>query len=149
MTVTEASFRSSGRPVPGELRVSWRLPVLLLIVEKCWGRRASWAQMHVLSWFLLTRRPPEETQRVLDGNLRLGEQAVGVDPAVNLAIDRAVGAGLLEPSGRRVALTPAGEAALARIKESDGFQAEQKALNAISGKIGEEEARRAISGGPV
>lgn len=141
---TRQQAPARGQPVPGELRIGWRVPVLLLMVEKCWGRRASWAQMHVLSWFLLTRRTADDAQRLLSGDVPLGEEAVGIDPAVNLAIDRAVGEGLLRPAGTRVKLTPAGEAALRRVKDSGAFEAERAALDALQGKVTEAQAKRAF-----
>jgi hypothetical protein len=130
--------------VPADLRATWRLPVLLLIVEKCWGGRAGWAQMHALSWMLLTGLTSDEASRILAGDIGLGEEVVGIDPAVNLAIDRAVGEGLLRPDGSRVRLTEAGVMALKKIKQSGGFEAEQATLDALQGKVSENRAKRAF-----
>ena len=133
-----------GQPVPGDLRVSWRLPVLLMIVEKCWGGRAGWAQMHALSWMLLTGRTSAEAGRILAGDIALGEEVIGIDPAVNLAIDRAVGEGLLRPNGSRVQLTEAGKATLAQIVRSGAFETERTTLDALRGKVSEKVAKRAF-----
>jgi hypothetical protein len=134
-------------PVPGDLRLAWRIPILLLIVEKCWGRKASWTQMHVLSWALLSRTDPADIDRMLHGNARLGQRLAAVDPAVNLAVDLALGERLLALSGQRVGLTDRGRIVLAEIDQYGAFTAERAILDALPGKIRQKDAARALEVG--
>jgi hypothetical protein len=133
------------QPVPGELRIGWRLPTLLLIVEKCWGERASWTQMHVMSWSLLQRKSSEQLQQLLAGG-RGPEEIVGIDPAVNRTVDIALGEGLLKLAGQRVTLTDKGRQVIARVREDDALRAERDTLDGVSGKVTDQAARSALKG---
>ncbi|MCW2984109.1 MAG: hypothetical protein JWR63_1679 [Conexibacter sp.] len=134
----------SRAPVPGELRVGWRIPLLLMIVDHCWGGKASWTQIHVLSWALLQRKAPEDTARLLRGDTGIGEQVVGIDPAVNRTVDLAVGAGLLTLDGRRVALTDAGRTVLTDTASAEAFAVERDLLAQLPGKVTDRAAQAAL-----
>lgn len=88
---------------------------------------------------------PADLKRILDGNVRLGEDVVGIDPAVNLSIDLALGEGLLKRSGDRIELSGAGQSALARIKESGALEHEIAILADLP-KVSNARVERALRG---
>lgn len=134
----------SHAPVPGELRAGWRIPILLMIVDHCWGGKASWTQVHVLSWAMLQRKTPEDIAQLLSGEAELGEQVVGIDPAVNRTVDLALGAGLLDLKGRRLVLTQAGRAVIAQAVSADAFATERELLARLPGKVTDRAAQAAL-----
>jgi hypothetical protein len=136
---------AAGQPIPGDLRIAWRLAVLVLVVDKCHSRRASWNQIHVLSWALLTHMGVDELDRRLSGHTALNDRPIGVDPGVNAAIDLAFGYRLLSRSGTTLSLTDIGRQLLDDIKSWDVLEAERELLASISGQITRGAADNAIS----
>jgi hypothetical protein len=135
----------AGLPVPGELRTAWRISTLLLIIDKCRGRKASWPQMHVLSWALLSRMTVDELRGLLSAENTVDRPLVAIDPAVNATVDLAFGFDLIDRSGDTVALTEAGERALQSVRASESFVAERQLLDSVHGRITQTQARAAIT----
>ena len=135
----------AGQPIPGDLRVAWRLALVTLVVNKCRGARASWNQVHVLSWALLTRMETPELTRRLSGHRAFSDRPIGVDPGVNAAIDLAFGYGLLTRVGATLSLTDAGRRLLNAIQASDAFEVERTLLDNIPGKVTRGAADSAMS----
>lgn len=134
------------RPAPASPRVrpGRRIALLLEMVDKCWGGRATLLQLHAVDTALtdstvLDRLAAKEVSGD-DGFL------VRVDPALNRAVDRAVGEGLLDlQSDAKVTLTAAGRAALRTIREADVLQSERIALARIRGKLSQRHLQTAFA----
>ncbi len=135
----------AGQPIPGDLRIAWRLAVIMLVVNKCHSRRASWNQIHVLSWALLTQMDADELDRRLSGHRALDDRPIGVDPGVNAAIDLAFGYGLLARNGTTLLLTNAGRQLLDNILSWNVLEAERQLLARIPGQITRGAADNAMS----
>jgi hypothetical protein len=125
----------AGQPIPGDLRIAWRLAVLVLAVNKCHSARASWNQIHLLSWALLMHMDADELARRLSGHRALADRPIGIDPGVNAAIDLAYGYGLLARNGETILLTDAGRRLLHNIQSWNVLEAERTVLETIPGKI--------------
>jgi hypothetical protein len=121
------TFVERPQPVPGVLRPGWRIPTVLMLIRKCWGSRASLEQLHVLNWAI---RDPAARDTFLGfwrGEVDPDEAVVRYEPALNRAIDLAVGLHLLDWTGaRRLALTDEGRELLAEIDQDEDVLAEEK-----------------------
>ena len=106
------SYSQRALPVAGDLRAPWRVALLTLLLDRCYGRSATIEQVHVIGWALLD----EDTRASLGDAIR-GERSpdtivVRYDPAWARTIDLAVGEGLASWVGQtgRLKLTDRGEA---------------------------------------
>lgn len=124
-------FRDRPKPCAGDLRISWRISLLLLILSSSRGKKASMAKLHVLND--ATRSEPSlvKLREMLDMVRPMLEWRLRVEPALSRAVDFLVGENLAvwEASGGKmyVKLLPAGETASAAIKknvELEGLDAE-------------------------
>ena len=61
------SFRVRPVSVPGELRITWRLAVVVLMLAGCRKQRASLVKLHVLNDALRSEDSAQQLRRVLRG----------------------------------------------------------------------------------
>lgn len=116
LVTREPTVRFRRRPVPiaPDHRVLWRLAAVVVLLRSA-GRgeacRSSLRRLHVLSWGTRSDATHGHLVEQLQATAALGGPFVSVDPALNLAIEFAVGEGLVlrEPHGRLV-LTASGKA---------------------------------------
>jgi hypothetical protein len=130
-------FRDRPSPLAGDMRASWRLPVVLMLVRACRGQRATHGQLHVLSWALRSAEGAVALDRFLGGKLRPQEAVVRFEPALDRAIALAHGLGLLSRSGGRYwALEEKGLGLLARVESDESILArERETLAALNVKL--------------
>jgi len=131
------SFRGRPTPVPGDLRINWRIAVLLLILLRSRSKKASLAKLYVLSDAL---RSPQSRQALHE--IQTGERArlmwrIRVEPALARAVDLLVGEGFatwIKVSGRMgVQLTPRGAASAEAVSQfEDGLEEEKSALQQLA-----------------
>ena len=62
------SFRARPLPVPGDLRINWRLAVILLMLENSRAKRASLAKLHVLNEAVRSRTARATLESILDSD---------------------------------------------------------------------------------
>jgi hypothetical protein len=134
-------------PVPGQLRLGWRIPALLVAVDRCHGRSATWAQLQLLSWVLTQRVGPEELLARLAEADQSDAAPVAIDPAVPLAVDRAIGAGLLERRGARVRLTDQGRATVSAVSAAGLLASERETLDGLGRQLSATDALKAFGEG--
>jgi hypothetical protein len=134
----DTTFTFSARPfrAPADRRVVWRLATLLLLVDKMRGGQATLKQLHATSWAL---RTTENQRLLLDAlsGVRQPDLPVGrFDPAVNLALDVAVGERLLRRDGDKFLMTAQGKRLLEQIRHDDSIlRAEKQFLGRIKGRL--------------
>jgi hypothetical protein len=157
------TFERQPVPLPCDLRPVWRLHVLVLMLDQCWGGKATHQQLHVLDWAIRT----EETRRAFLQFIR-GERApnqiiVRYDPSLNRAVDFAFGEGLAahreeapalveveprRPGSYRVILTKKGRDLVRSIRDAkDCFQVEKGFLDSIGRKITQEQVESLFTWG--
>ena len=127
-------FTPRPAPVSPRLRPAHRVALLLEMVAKCHGAKATLLQLHAIDTALTDPR----TRRRLAGDesQETTLSVVRVDPALNRAVDRAIGDGLLTVNNNAtVGLTPVGRAALNAIRGTEILDNERAALAEIPGKI--------------
>lgn len=135
-------FTPRPAPVSPRLRPAHRVAVLLEMVDKCRGGRATLLQLHALD----TALADPHARRRLAGDLEAEASlsVVRVDPALNRAVDRAIGEGLVEMGAdAKVTLTEAGRGVLRAIRDTEILQAERAALAEIPRKVTQAQVRLA------
>jgi hypothetical protein len=138
-------FRAQPEPVPPALRADRRVGLLLLLIAKSHGAGASWKGLQVLSWAV---RSPDHTELLLGfatADTSPDRPVVRIEPALDRAIDLAVGLGLVEQKSARVfRLTPAGKDAVKAIEASSAFAVERELLERFKGKVTQREVARLL-----
>lgn len=112
-------FQRRARAFPADLRRSWRVPLILLLVDSCWGHSATRTQLHVLGSALL--RPDVRTALtwLMAGGIP-DWAPIRFDPALERAIDLAVGSELLtEQETGRLVLTESGSSIVDQIRSDE------------------------------
>jgi hypothetical protein len=127
------TFQERAVPMPAEYRPRWRTSLLVLLLGACHGARASWHQLHFLSWTSRSTANQEAFLRWKNGEPRLDDALIRYDPSLDRAIDLALFDGLIERrTGDVLALTAHGKQVLKELKHASVFEAEQQFLSGIS-----------------
>ena len=131
------AFHERPTPVPGDMRISWRTAVILLVLDHCRGQRSSLPQLHVLNWAVRSESARTLFLRVLNGQRSPDDAVVRVDPTLNQTIDVARAEGLVEWTGSdRIHLTNRGKLVVQSIWSAEGALTEIKTfLTLLPGKI--------------
>jgi hypothetical protein len=77
-------FTFKRRPVslPGDMRPVWRLHVLVLLLEQCWGGKATHQQLHVLNWAIKTEETRVAFLQFIQGHRAPNQIIVRYDPSL-------------------------------------------------------------------
>ena len=112
------------------------------MVDKCRGRRATLLQLHALDTALID---PAARQRLSgDRDSLITFTVVRIDPALNRAVDRALGDSLLAMGADgTVQLAEAGNVALREIRARRALAPERALLSEIDGKLTQRSVRLA------
>lgn len=121
-------FRDRPSSAPSDLRPVWRVPVVLLLVSRCRGAKATHEQLHVLSWAVRSSDSAESLAAFLNGLIPPERAVVRHDPALERATGIAHGFGLIEWKTRYWQLSPAGRELLNAVEADDGLLAREKGL---------------------
>ena len=101
----------SPRPtdIPGDLRISWRLSILCLLLKRGRSNSLALEHLHVLWWAIRSDSTRIVLLRWLQGAGRPDELLVRFDPSLTVSLDLAIGAGLVVvQSSGALKLTSAG-----------------------------------------
>jgi hypothetical protein len=125
--------------VPGDLRLGWGIALVVLMLGKSRGKRASLQKLHFLAHSIRTRQTRIKVQQVFARTLRPSDILVRVEPWLNRALAFAKGARLIEMEGGRSAkLTERGLRILEALHEDDAvFVEEKQFLDAVGAKATE------------
>ena len=138
----DAAFIFRRRPIalPGDLRPPWRIGLLVLLLSQCCRQqRSSLTRLHVLNWAVRSEANLEDLTALIEGRLSPDQLIVRFEPALNRAIDFAIGDGLVKRvDGSRIELTELGKAFAEEIsKGSEVYVTEKKLAGAIKQKASE------------
>lgn len=124
------TFRERPAPVPGDLRISWRFALNLLIVQRSRSKRSSLARLYILNDGTRSFDDADLLSDILIGAAPLADFRVKVEPALGRALDLMVGEGLLvwETVSDRlgVELTSSGLALASEIQKDKNIMALEK-----------------------
>jgi hypothetical protein len=139
--VLDGPFKLTPRPEPvaGDLRMAWGIALVVLMLGRSRGKRASLQKLHFLAYAARTRIAREEAERVLTGAIRPKDFIFRVEPWLNRAVAFARGAGLIEvEAGKRFKLTKPGIEILEAVSEAKFVLEEEKAfLDAVGSRATE------------
>ncbi|MBB1592554.1 hypothetical protein [Achromobacter sp. UMC46] len=130
------------RPIalPGDLRPTWRIGLLMLLLAQCCRQqRSSLTRLHVLNWAMRSEENHENLMALISQQLRPDALVVRFDPAFNRAIDFALGENLVQRvDGSRIELTQQGRAFAADVLNTpDVYINEKRLIGAIKQKASE------------
>jgi hypothetical protein len=134
---TRFSFSATPYPVPADLRPLWRMALVVLMLDKCWGRRSSVGQLHVFNWGIRTKGSQDAFLRMLGGEIGPDKPIVRFEPSLNRAIDFALGEGLVKKRTHDVIeLTEKGVVMARQVQQApELLGAEKEFLSKIEGKL--------------
>jgi hypothetical protein len=89
------SFRSRPISVPGDLRISWRVALIVLMLGTSRGRQASLAKLHVLN-DAIRSNAADQLHLIATGQVAIMPWNLKVEPAFARAMDFVVGDKLAE-----------------------------------------------------
>jgi hypothetical protein len=142
------TFTFTERPisVPGDLRIAWRLGLVILILNGCRGKKASLPKLHLLVDALKSPAMTMRLRSTLEGSSPLSQTRLRIEPALGRALDLAVGEGLLTvESGPAYRLTPKGrDAASHLIQDHAIFGSEKGFLDSSGMKVSEAFVTRVV-----
>lgn len=141
-------FQRRARAFPADLRRSWRIPLVLLVVDSCWGHSATRTQLHVLGSALLRPDVRSSLSRLLNEGVP-DWAPIRFDPALDRAIDLAVGSGLLaEQATGRFVLTEPGNSIVEQIRsEENVLRGEREAIEGLPRRFSHTDATRLLRTG--
>lgn len=136
------SFERKPSPVPGDLRIGWRLPLTLLMLSGSRGKKASLAKLNLLNDALRSEKSREKLSKIIRGETALIDWRMRVEPAFGRNLDLMTGGQLAEwqvANGKAaICLTEKGKELAKRLEDdSESFVAEKAFLNEFSRKITE------------
>ena len=136
------SFERKPSPVPGDLRIGWRIPLTLLMLNSSRGKRASLAKLNLLNDALRSERSREKLGKIIRGETALIEWRMRVEPAFGRNVDLMTGGKLAEwrvANGKAaICLTKTGKEIANKLENDDcSFVAEKEFLQEFSSKITE------------
>lgn len=118
-------MRKRAAPVPPDVRLGWRLAVVVLILGKSRQQKASLPKLHVLS-YALTR--PESRESLRAALLRPGQVLLpmSMDPVAARSLDFARGLGFVRLEGGRFHLAEKGRALLEALERCEGLLEDER-----------------------
>jgi len=136
------SFERKPSPVPGDLRIGWRLPLTLLMLYSSHGKKASLAKLNLLNDALRSERSREKLGKIIRGETALIEWRMRVEPAFGRNVDLMTGGQLAEwriANGKAaICLTDKGKEVAKQLdKDDNSFVTEKAFLKEFSKKITE------------
>lgn len=138
----DTPFLFQRRPLslPEDLRPSWRIGILVLLLSCCCrGGKSSRARLHVLSWSVRTQESLRDLLAAISGDLNPRSLIVRVDPFLDRALDFAVGEGLIAHlGGKSVELSGSGKKFADEInRDAQVFATEKTFIKAIQQRLTE------------
>ncbi|WP_406092975.1 hypothetical protein [Kitasatospora purpeofusca] len=141
------AFTRRPDPIPGDLRLGWRISALALVLDKCRGRTANVEQIHLLIWALRSSNSRQLLKRWLAGEKSPDEFVVRYDPALSRTIAIAISSGIVQRGANHaISLTASGEALARSIWAEDQVLLKEKELLAsVPGKITQKAIRELMA----
>ena len=136
----DAPFIFSRRPVdvPADLRPSWRIGLLILLLKNCCREgRARFTQLHVLNWGVRSEENRQALENALNGSVGVDSLLVRIEPSLNRAVDLAIGEGLVgKRSGDQIELRDSGRSLADEIeRDATLYRTEKEFMQRIRKRV--------------
>jgi len=120
-------FSSRPDPIPGDLRLSFRIPLLCVLLARFWGNKTSLECLHIMWWAIRTAETRGLFLRWHQGAKRPDELLVRYDPALTLTVDLALGMDCVDMSDTgAIVLAPKGKRIADEVWREDGVLVKEK-----------------------
>lgn len=121
------NFQARPEPIPGDLRLAWRLTALAVILYRSRADKAPLQQISILWWAMRSDAARQRFLRWYRGESAPDEVLVRYDPTVNATIDLSIGLHLVtRESNGTLRLTSTGKTVATRAWEIEGFMSNEK-----------------------
>jgi hypothetical protein len=137
---TEILFSRRPVDISGDLRPTWRVGLLVLLMKLCCRQgKVRFRQLHVLNWGIRSRENRETLEGAIQGQVALDSLLVRIEPSLNRAVDLAIGEGLIKRnSGDQLQLTDKGLVLADAIEQDDNvLHPEKEFMARIRKKVSE------------
>ena len=133
---TDFVFRERPFPIPGDLRPSWRVGLVVLLLRYCGrAKKSTIARLQVLNWGVRDNETSDALQSAIDGRAEPQMLIVRFDPFLIRAIAYAAAEGLVAyESGKSVRLLDEGSALAEELFAAEGAFVREKQFIARIGR---------------
>lgn len=115
--------------IPGDLRITWRLSTLCLILQRFRGKKSTLENLHIMSWAIRSAETRDLFLRWFEGDKKPNEVIVRFDPSLSVSVDLAVGSGLVSRTATgSISLLPTGLALAEELWSDSTVLVEEKAF---------------------
>ncbi|MGI5215416.1 hypothetical protein [Plantactinospora sp. CA-290183] len=130
------AFRRRPTPAAAAIRPQFRVPLLLLILQKCRASKLHWKGLQVLNWAVQSDARMNALVAIAGGRQVLHMPIVRIEPMLDRAIDLVVGLGYARfDGGRTVSLTALGKEMALEVASAPVMQEEKRRLSSLPGKV--------------
>lgn len=134
---TTLRFQRRPKAISGDMRIRWRLSILLLMLNYSRGKRASLAKLHMLNDAMRVNRSREHLDKLLNTDQDFYSWSIRIEPAFARALDFLVSEGFADwgvANDRTTAkLTEAGTLAAKALSDSqEVFVREKEYLEVVA-----------------
>jgi hypothetical protein len=144
------TFRLVPTAMPPDQRLSWRLPVLLLLLKHVRSGKASFKRLAIAAFALNRDDDRIRLGQLLDDERSLDEVPTRYEPALPALLNIGAASGLLAINGNgNYELTAKGKSAADVIETSGGFEEEISFLTRYGKKLSEAAINRILERGIV
>lgn len=147
--ILDAAFRLQSRPAPiaGDLRISYGVALVVLVLGACRAKRASLPKLHLLAHAARTKRGRSDLMEYVESPYKNTPPAIRYEPWLNRALAYAAALGFVtRVNGKTAALSPTGEDFLATLRQGDAVMKEEQVFAAVCAKaISEGDVKRLLS----
>lgn len=121
-------FRHRPIAIPGDLRTTWKIALVILMLSKCCrGGKSSLTKLHVLNWAMRNPAHRDALRAAAAATIPPDTLLVRFEPSMNRAIDLGIGDGLIRRcGGGNVELTALGRAYAAEIDSDQSVLSDEK-----------------------
>lgn len=129
-------------PISGDLRLSWGLALIVLMIGNSRGKRASFPKLHLLAHSARTMHGRQAMVRYLETRATSDQPLIRFEPWLNRALSFANAERLTSfVNGKSATLTASGNAMLSALGKADGLMREERVFA--------ERCARALSEGDI
>ena len=129
-------FSDRAASIPGDYRVSWRLSIVVLLLQRGRAKSLQLEHLHVLWWAVRSAATRKLLLRFFEGKGRPDEMLVRFDPSLSVTLDLALGAGLVDVGANgKVMVTATGVALAASLKDQPVLTAEKQFIDELPRSI--------------
>ncbi|WP_188393951.1 hypothetical protein [Mesorhizobium sp. SARCC-RB16n] len=131
------TYTARPNPLPGDLRMSWGIAVLILALFYSRGKKSNFQKLQFLAHSVRLPEGREEVRGLLSGEYKPTDVSVRVEPSLNRAVALAHALGLVKiEKGTSVSLTDQGvRTSEAIVKEGEILTDEMRFLNDVAPRM--------------